>query len=137
MTSFVDGGLVSLVLRVVVGAVLVAHGIPKARGGWGKRSGQWVGSLGVPPVAARLVTVLEVFGGLFLVIGFLVPVVALLFAVQFAAINAVKAARMKAGLLSGGDKPSYELDLTYLLLSIAILLLGAGAYSVDVAAGLL
>ncbi len=131
LAAFASVDLVSLVLRIVVGAVLIAHGLPKARGGWGKQAGQWIGSMGVPPVAARLVTLLELFGGVFLVVGFLVPLVAALFALQFAAIIAMKVSKMKAGLMGGGDKAGFELDLTYLLLSLAILLLGSGAYSAD------
>ena len=134
---YFDGNLTSLLLRVSVGAVLFAHGLPKARGGWGKKSGQWIGSLGVPPVAARLVTLLELFGGFFLLVGFLVPVVAFAFALQFIAIIMMKATRMNAGLMGAEGRPSFELDFTYLLLSLAILLLGAGAYSIDASIGLL
>ena len=110
---------------------MIAHGIPKVKGGWGAQSGQWIGSMGVPPVAARLVTVLEFFGGVFLVVGLLVPLVAAFFAVQFVAIIAMKASKMKAGFMGGNGKPGYEIDFTYLLLSLAVLLLGSGALSVD------
>ena len=134
---YFDGNLTSLLLRASVGAVLFAHGLPKARGGWGKKSGQWIGSLGVPPVAARLVTLLELFGGFFLLVGFLVPVVAFAFALQFIAIIMMKATRMNAGLMGAEGRPSFELDFTYLLLSLAILLMGAGAYSIDASIGFL
>jgi putative oxidoreductase len=128
--------LISLVLRVTVGATLVAHGIPKVKGGWGAQAGQWVGSMGVPPFAARLVTVLEFFGGIFLILGLLVPLVSAFFVVQFVAIIAMKASKMKAGFMSSGGKPGYEIDYTYLLLCLAILLLGAGAYSLDALIGI-
>jgi putative oxidoreductase len=128
--------LISLLLRVTVGAALVAHGIPKVKGGWGAQAGQWVGSMGVPPIAARLVTVLEFFGGIFLILGLLVPLVAAFFVVQFVAIIAMKASKMKAGFMGSGGKPGYELDYTYLLLSLAILLVGAGAYSLDALIGI-
>lgn len=128
--------LISLVFRVAVGGALVAHGVPKVKGGWGAQAGQWVGSMGVPPVAARLVTVLEFFGGIFLILGLLVPLVAAFFVVQFIAIIAMKASKMKAGFMSSGGKPGYEVDFTYLLLSLAILLIGAGAYSLDALIGI-
>jgi putative oxidoreductase len=128
--------LISLVLRVAVGATLVAHGIPKVKGGWGAQAGQWVGSMGVPPFAARLVTVLEFFGGIFLILGLLVPLVAAFFVIQFVAIIAMKASKMKAGFMSSGGKPGYEIDYTYLLLCLAILLMGAGAYSLDALIGI-
>lgn len=131
MSTFVSADYIALFLRVLLGAAMIAHGIPKVKGGWGAQSGQWIGSMGVPPVAARLVTVLEFFGGVFLVVGLLVPLVAAFFAVQFVAIIAMKASKMKAGFMGGNGKPGYEIDFTYLLLSLAVLLLGSGALSVD------
>jgi putative oxidoreductase len=135
MTTIVDTSFVSLVLRVAVGAALVAHGLPKAKGGWGKQAAQWVASMGVPSLAARLVTVLEFFGGILMILGLLVPLVAAFFVVQFVAIIAMKTSKMKAGFIGSFGKPGYEIDFTYLLLSLAILLLGAGSYSLDVILG--
>jgi putative oxidoreductase len=129
--TLVDADIVSLVLRVTVGAALVAHGVPKVKGGWGKQAGQWIASMGVPPFAATLVTLLEFFGGLFLIVGLLVPLVAAFFVIQFAAIMVMKASKMKAGFMGAGGKPGFEIDFTYLMLSLAILLLGSGAFSLD------
>lgn len=137
MAVMLSSDLVSLVLRVAVGAALIAHGVPKAREGWGKKAGEWVGSMGIPPEAARLVTVLELFGGLFLIVGFFVPLVAAFFAVQFAAIIAMKRGKMKAGFMKTGAGPGYEIDFTYLFLSLAIFLLGAGSFSADGLLGIL
>ncbi|MDG6988078.1 MAG: DoxX family protein [Nitrososphaerota archaeon] len=131
MSSLIDADYAALLLRVFVGAALIAHAMPKVKGGWGTQAGMWIGSMGVPPVAARLVTVLEFFGGIFLIVGLITPVVAGFFAIQFAAIIAMKATKMKAGFMGAGDKPGYELDFTYLLLSLGIFLLGSGALSVD------
>lgn len=136
MSTLVSIDIISLVLRVAVGGALTAHGLPKVRGGW-KQSGQWIGSMGVPPAAAILVTVLEFFGGLFLIVGLLVPLVAAFFAVQFGAIIAMKASKMKAAFMGAGGKPSYEIDFTYLFLALAILFVGAGAFSFDAALGIL
>jgi putative oxidoreductase len=131
LATLLSSDLISLVLRVAVGAALTAHGLPKAREGWGKKAGEWVAGMGITPAAARLVTILELFGGLFLIVGFLVPLVGALFAVQFAAIIAVKRGKMKAGFMRTGAGPGYEIDFTYFFLSFAILLLGAGAFSAD------
>ena len=133
----VEPDFVSLVLRVTVGAALVAHGVPKVKGGWGKQSAEWIKTMGVPAVAARLVTLLELFGGVFLIVGFLVPLVAALFVLQFLAIIAMKVTKMKAGFMGSDGKPGYELDFTYLLLSLALALLGSGAFSVDALAHIL
>ena len=137
MATLASPDFVSLVLRLAVGAAMVAHGVPKVRDDWGKQSGQWIGSMGVPPAAARLVAVLELFGGVFLIAGLLVPLVAAFFVVQFLAIIAMKVTKLKAGFMGGGGKPGYELDFAYALLSLAILLVGAGAFSVDAVLGIL
>ncbi|MDG6985437.1 MAG: DoxX family protein [Nitrososphaerota archaeon] len=134
--AIVSADLVSLILRVAVGAALIAHGVPKVKGGWGAQSGQWVGTMGVPPFAARLVTLLEFFGGIFLIVGFLVPLVAALFVIQFAAIILMKSSKMKANFMGAGGKPGFEIDFTYLLLALAILLIGSGAFSVDALIGI-
>jgi len=135
MTTLVPADFISLVLRIAVGSALLAHGLPKVRGGWGKEAGQWLGSMGVPPFAATLVTVLEFVGGILLIVGLLVPLVAAFFTIQFLSIIAMKASKMKAGFMGTGGKPGYEIDFTYLFLSLAILLLGAGANSLDALVG--
>ena len=59
------------------------------------------------------------------------PVVAFFFAIQFAAITVMKLSKMHATLTGGQSKASYEVDLLYLLLAIALLFLGAGSLSLD------
>lgn len=114
---------------------MLPHGWAKVKGGWGRQSGEWIKGMGIPPIFARLVTLLEFFGPMFLIIGLLVPIVAALFIVQFAAIMVMKASKMQAGFMAAGGKPGYEIDFTYLLLALAILLIGAGTYSLDAIIG--
>ena len=137
MSALISPDYTSLILRVAVGAAMVAHGLPKVKGGWGKQSGDWVATMGVPAAAARLVTLLEFFGGIFLIVGLLVPVVAAFFAIQFAAIILMKSSKMKAGFMGAGGNPGFELDFAYLVLSVAILLIGSGAFSLDALLGIL
>lgn len=68
------------ILRVVIGVVFVAHGAPKLFGGGVEGLTQLLGQLGVPltGLTAWVVTLLEFFGGLALIVGFLVVPVALL-----------------------------------------------------------
>jgi putative oxidoreductase len=119
----------ALLLRVWMGANLVIHSRPKlGEGATGARA--FAKTLGVPAAAARAVTYLELFGGIFLIVGLIVPIVALLFIVQFAAISIAKRSKLHAEYTSPG-KPSYEIDILYLILSIAILVLGSGVLSFD------
>jgi putative oxidoreductase len=71
------------ILRVVVGVIFIAHGAPRLFGGMEGTAG-FFGSLGIPLplIAAWLVTLLEFFGGIFLIAGFLVTPIALLLAVE-------------------------------------------------------
>ncbi len=89
-------------------------------------------SMGVPPWTAVLATIIEFFGGILLVIGLIVPIVGAFAALQFASIIAVKMSKMKAHYVSmEPGKPSYEIDVFYLVLAIALVVLGAGALSLD------
>jgi putative oxidoreductase len=125
------GPVLLLILRLGTGAALAIHGYPKAKGGR-VQAGQWLKSMGIPPVAADLVTVLEFFGGGVLILGLLTPLVGLLFVVQFGAIIWMKKSKMHAKFISMEQgKPTYEIDFVYLLLALVFLFLGAGAYSLD------
>ena len=66
------------ILRVVLGVIFIAHGAPKLFGGMEGTAG-FFGSLGIPLpiVAAWAVGLLEFFGGIALIAGFLVTPVAL------------------------------------------------------------
>lgn len=122
----------ALLLRVVVGVTMMMHGYPKLKNP--QQTIQWTKGLGVPVVATYLAIILEFFGGIGLVIGFLVPVVAFFLALEMIGNTLLKRVKMKAPYLMG--EHSYEIDITYLLLSITLLMLGAGAFSLDGLLGL-
>ena len=75
-------------------------------------------------------------GGLFLVIGLIVPLIGLFFAIFMIANVIMKKRKMSAAYIATG-KASYEIDITYLILSIILIVLGAGALSVDSLVGIL
>jgi putative oxidoreductase len=129
-------GVLLLILRIVAGGAMAIHGYPKAKGGR-VQAGQWMKSMGIPPVTADLATVLEFVGGIFLVFGFLTPIVGLFLAIHFGAISLMKRAKMHAKFISTEPgKPTYEIDVTYMLLALVFLFLGAGPYSLDHLIGL-
>jgi len=132
MTPFLaDTSYLALVVRLFLGFGLVMHGYPKVKGGW-RRAGQWMKSMGVPAVTAVFATIIEFFGGLLLVVGLIVPIVAAFAAIQFASIMGMKASKMKAPFISMmTGKPSYEIDAFYMVLAIVLVVLGAGALSMD------
>jgi putative oxidoreductase len=130
------GPVLLLILRVVTGGALVIHGYPKAKGGR-VQAGQWMKSMGIPPFTADLATVLEFLGGIFLVVGFLTPLVGLFFVIHFGAISLMKRSKIHAKFISmEHEKPTYEIDVLYALLALVFLFLGAGTYSLDHLLGL-
>ena len=114
-----------LVLRVALGAVLIAHGWPKIKDlkqnaknfyGMGFKPGIFWGS-----VAA----ILEFFGGILLILGFFTAPVAFLLAGQFVVIIFWKLSKNMP--LVGG----WEFDLLILAGLLVLLSLGAGPYALD------
>ena len=120
-------GYLALLLRVWVGADLVAHGYPKL-GKSKVQTLQWTKSLGVPALATYLAIILEFFGGLSLIIGFIVPIVGFFIAIEMIGNIYLKKVKMKVPYMG---QNSYEIDITYLMLAIALIALGAGVLSVD------
>ncbi len=120
-------GFLALFLRVWVGVNCVAHGYPKLGKGR-QQTLQWTKSLGVPAVATYLAIILEFFGGLSLIIGFIVPIVGFFIALEMIGAIFLKKTKMKAPYMG---QNSYEIDITYLMLAIVLIVLGAGVISVD------
>lgn len=127
-------GYLALVLRLWVGANLIIHARPKLGAGAAGAAG-FAKTLGAPRGAAKVVTYLELLGGIFLVVGLIVPVVAILFIIQFVVISIAKRVKMHARYIDPG-KLSYEIDVLYLILSTVILVLGPGLLSLDALIGI-
>jgi len=124
----------SLVTRIWVGGNMMIHGYSKLKN-LKQAAEETKQTLGIPIGATYTATILEFFGGLFLIIGLIVPLVALFFAIFMIANVIMKKTRMNAAYIAPG-KASYEIDITYLILSIILIVLGAGVLSVDSVIGL-
>jgi putative oxidoreductase len=125
-----------LVLRIFLGWRMATSGYPKLRGGR-VQSEKWMKSMGIPPIAADLVTILEFFGGIFLVVGLLTPLVALFFVIEFASIVWMKRTKLHAKFSTREEgKPMYEVEVFIIALALVFLVFGAGAYSLDHLLGL-
>ena len=64
-----------LILRVVLGVVLMAHGLQKAFGwfngfGWNNTINYFTGTVGIPALLGAFVILIETLGALFLILGF-------------------------------------------------------------------
>lgn len=123
------GPFALLVLRVVAGAVFAVHGYLKLSGGVDGFSGMLDG-LGVPlPLFfAWVVTLVELLGGIALILGFLTHLSSKLLAIDM--LVAVLLVHAKNGLTGPNGA---ELALSLLAIVIALMVLGAGAWSIDAA----
>ena len=126
----------ALVIRVVVGIAFVMHGYPKLKNPQGTL--KWTGGLSVPAAATVAAIVLEFFGGIALILGFLVPIVAFFILLEMIGNIALKKTKMKAPYLTGENAPTnaYETDVLYILLALAMMVLGAGPFSLSAALGI-
>jgi len=127
-----------LILRLVVGLGLAAHGAQKLFGWFGgygiAGTGQFFEGLGFRPGRLHAVQagLAEVFGGLFLAAGFLTPFGAA--AVVAVMLVAAVSVHLKAGYFAhtGG----YEYTLVLAAAALALAFTGPGAISLDQALGI-
>jgi putative oxidoreductase len=121
----------SLVGRLVLGAIFIAHGWPKVKDL--KKPVEWVKSTGWPGGAtfAILFSLLEFFGGIALILGLLTQVVAFLFFLEMIATTVFSKTKLNKKFILG-----YELDVGYAALALVLALIGPGGWSLDRSLGL-
>ncbi len=124
----------ALLLRVWVGANLMIHGYPKLKSIEGPK--KYAQAMGAPAGSAYLVTILEFFGGLLLVVVLIVPIVGVFVVIQFASITIAKKLKLKGAYILGQNPVKYEIDVLYLIFGIAFIVWGAGQFSIDSLLGL-
>ena len=133
MKTATSTAIALLLLRLVVGAILIAHGaqkfldttIPGVQG--------FFEGLGIPAaaVAAPLVASIEVVAGLLLVVGFATRIAAALGAAV--SLGALFTVHLSAGFFAGDG--GFEFVLLLAAAAGALALTGAGLYSLDALRG--
>lgn len=114
-----------LVLRLALGLILVLHGYNKLFGDIGMTAfSGMVGSMGLPAPTflAWCAALTEFFGGIALILGLATPV----FGVLSAVVMLVAFIGVKNSVLPAGD-----VDLALFAMAIALVMTGAGKYSLD------
>ena len=125
----------ALILRVWLGATLMIHGRPKLNKQNREQSVKNFAAQGVPAAAVFMGMVIEFFGGLLLVVGFIVPIVGAIEAIYFANIVTLKKTKQSA-VYVGYGKPNFELEVFFIMAALVLVFLGAGVLSLDGLLGL-
>lgn len=118
----------TLILRVVLGVSFLIHGLAKFQGGIENTVG-WFTSINLPGFLAYGVALLEVFGGMALVVGLGTRIVSALFALLM--IGAILKVKLSAGFLGNGQQAGYELDVAFFAMSVFLAVNGNALFSLD------
>ncbi|WP_339146804.1 MULTISPECIES: DoxX family protein [unclassified Sutcliffiella] len=118
----------TLILRVVLGLTFFVHGLAKFQGGIENTVG-WFDSIGLPGFFAYGVALLEIIGGIALVLGLFSRVVSGLIALLM--VGAILKVKFAVGFLGNGQMAGYELDLAFLAMALFIVMNGSKAFALD------
>ncbi len=113
-----------LPIRIMAGVAFIAHGLPK----FGDIEGfqGFFASAGIPPELALPLALLEVIGGIALIVGIATRIASILFIVEM--IGAIIMVKASTGFAVGGG---YELDLLLMSIAISLLISGPGKISIE------
>ncbi|WP_067725271.1 DoxX family protein [Oceanobacillus damuensis] len=118
----------TVILRVVLGLTFFIHGLDKFQGGIENTVG-YFDFLGIPGFLAYAVALIELIGGLAMILGIGTKIVAVLFIVIM--LGGIFIAKLSAGFLGDGQGAGYELDLLLLAISIYMILAESNQLSLD------
>jgi putative oxidoreductase len=119
--------LALLVMRLVLGSIMIAHGYGKVFGGFHHHQA-FVGSLGLPPWMAYLSTGTEFFGGIGIVLGLFTRFFGLAFAIEMCV--AIWKVHFKNGLMGPGG---FEFPMSIATIAFALIFFGGGPWGLTFA----
>jgi len=117
--------LALLVLRLVLGIIMIAHGYSKVFGGLHKHV-EFVSSLGLPGWLAYLSAGAEFLGGIAIILGFFTSCAALAILIDISV--AIWKVHFRNGLRGAGG---YEFPLAIAAIAFALIFFAAGPISID------
>ncbi|GIP56326.1 DoxX family protein [Paenibacillus sp. FSL W8-0186] len=115
-------------LRLILGITFLIHGLDKFQGGIANTAA-FFESLGMPGFAAYVVALVELLGGIAMILGLGTRVVAGLFAIIMAV--AILKVKLAIGFLGNGQMAGYELDLILLVISVYLALKNRTSWALD------
>ncbi|MCD9624253.1 DoxX family protein [Rhabdothermincola salaria] len=123
-----------IILRVILGGLFVWHGVDKFQSGIDMVESMFdMWGVPLPGLAAPLVAVVEIVGGIALILGLMTRASAMVLSVVM--IGALVYVKGDVGLIPM-DAAGAEVDLAYLGGLLALVALGPGPLSVDMAMGI-
>ena len=120
MNSIFEYGL--LPIRIIAGLTFIAHGVPKffdVSGGYG-----FFESVNLPPELFMPIAVLEVAGGLAILLGIVTRIASALLIIEM--IGAILMVKLSKGFIGG-----YEFELLLISISASLVILGPGKISIE------
>jgi putative oxidoreductase len=109
-------------IRILAGITFITHGLPKFEDITGTQG--FFGSIGLPPELVLPIGILEVIGGIALIIGVLTRIAAALLIIDM--IGAIILVKLSDGFVGG-----YEFELLLIAISLSLLLTGPGRISIE------
>ncbi|ACP46998.1 DoxX family protein [Sulfolobus islandicus Y.G.57.14] len=116
-----------LIFRILYGIALIPHGVIKANKNANSQFKGFIKQLGVPPIFVDLSMLVEILGGLLIMIGAISLIVSAVLILFFLG-TIVVSHRMKKPLATGMN-PGVDLDILFLAGAIILLLLGPGEFA--------
>jgi putative oxidoreductase len=107
----------TLILRLVLGVTFFVHGLVKFQGGIENIVG-WFEMIGLPGSLAYVVAIVEMVGGLALLVGLGSRIVSALLVLLM--IGAIVKGKLAVGFLGNGQGAGWELDLALLVMALFI-----------------
>ena len=120
--------LALLIMRLVLGTIMVAHGSHKVFGGLHHHA-QVVASLGLPAWLGYVSSFTEFIGGLLILPGFFTRAAA--FAVFIDLFVAIWRVHWHNGLIGSPDRPGYEFAMAAAAIAFGLVFFGGGPIAID------
>ncbi|MGG3559200.1 DoxX family protein [Peribacillus frigoritolerans] len=118
----------TFLLRVMLGISFFLHGLSKFKGGL-ENTSEWFQSIGIPGFMAYVVGVIELVGGIALIIGLGTRIISAL--LVFIMAGAIVYVKFPAGFMGNGEGSGYELDLVLMIIALHLVLNGSRFLSID------
>lgn len=118
----------STILRVVLGIIFAVHGFQKFQGGI-SYTADFFDSLGIPGFMAYIVAIIELVGGIAIILGLATRIFGALLTITM--IVAIFTAKLSIGFIGANGLAGYELDLALGAMALFFAFVGASSFSLD------